>query len=449
MEPSTVSTLDQSGSTRSDPDRRVTPDRDGSTGLGHRADGDRAGPSATRTSTGQPTTAGTAPAGPTGGDPSAPDRFVPLARAVGERCAPFAGQHDRDATFVVEAYAAMAELGYLRLAVPTELGGLGASMRQVCHAEAELARHCAASALAAAMHVYNTLALSARRRAGAADAEAALRRVAEDGLIITTSGGSDWLWPTTVAVEVDGGYRVRGRKSFCSQAPVGGVISTSAVVGEPGPGAEVIHFTMPLRAEGVRIVDVWDTLGMRGTASQDVVIDDVVVPAERVVDRRPWGHFGPALYSAACHFAPVVASVYWGIGRGAADHAVERLVSGTRGGVAAADSAERQRQVGLMESRLRVAWWALEGALADVGEAMKPGPGTLTTLMLAKRECVLAGREVVDLAMESLGGSSYFRSSPLERALRDARAGAFHPLTPEATLTYAGRLRLGGDVTVT
>jgi acyl-CoA dehydrogenase len=53
---------------------------------------------------------------------------------------------------------------------------------------------------------------------------------------------------------------------------------------------------------------------------------------------------------------------------------------------------------------------------------------------------------VVDLAMDACGGSSFFRSSPLERAYRDVRAGAFHPLTPEATLYYTGRLALGGDV---
>jgi acyl-CoA dehydrogenase len=51
--------------------------------------------------------------------------------------------------------------------------------------------------------------------------------------------------------------------------------------------------------------------------------------------------------------------------------------------------------------------------------------------------------EVVDLAMDVLGGRSYFRRSPLERAYRDVRAGTFHPFTPENTLTYAGRLALG------
>jgi alkylation response protein AidB-like acyl-CoA dehydrogenase len=380
--------------------------------------------------------------------PAAVDGFVDLARTLGARCAPTAQRHDRDGSFVAESYDAMRGLGYLALAVPVELGGLGASVRQVTYAQAELARHCASSALAVSMHLYNSMVLVSRRRAGAADAEAVLRRIAEEGLIVTTSGGSDWLWPTTTATEEDGGYRINGRKVFNSQAPAGGVMTTSAVIGEPSPEAEVIHFSLPMRSDGVQIVETWDTLGMRGTASHDVVIRDVFVPAERVVDRRPWGQLGKGLHAAAAYFAPVVGAVYWGIAAGARDHAVGHLSGKVRGTEAAAASPMVQRQVGLMEARLRVAWWSLQGALDDLGEPLHPGPEALATLMVAKRECVLAAREVADLAMDVAGGASYFRSSPLERCLRDVRAGTFHPLTPEATLTYAGRLALGGDVTV-
>lgn len=374
------------------------------------------------------------------------DHFVDLARAVGRRCAETAERHDREGTFVTESYDAMRELGYLGLAVPTELGGLGATMRQVTYAQAELARHCASSALAVAMHLYNSLVLVARHRAGAPDAEGPLRRIADGELVVTTSGGSDWLWPTTVAREEGGGYRITGRKVFNSQAPVGDVMTTSAVIGEPGPGAEVIHFSLPMHTDGVEIVETWDTLGMRGTGSHDVVIRDVFVPAEKVVDRRPWGQLGKGLHAAAANFAPVIAAVYWGIAAGARDHAVEQLAGKIRGSDAPAGSELVQRQVGLMDSRLKVGWWSLQGALADVGEPLPPGPATLSTIMVAKRECVLAAREVVELAMDVAGGASYFRTSPLERCFRDVRAANFHPLTPEATLAYAGRFALGGDL---
>jgi acyl-CoA dehydrogenase len=372
------------------------------------------------------------------------DRFVGLAADIGAVAAEHAADHDRDATFVTEAYAAMRANGYLALAVPSELGGLGATMRQVAYAQAELARHDGATALAATMHLYLTALQAFRYRSGAPDAEAVLRRVADEGIVIATSGGSDWLWPTTVAEpDGEGNLRVSGRKAFCSQSPEATAVATSAVLGQPGDDAEVVHFSLPLAAEGVRIVETWDTLGMRGTASHDLVLDDVVVPADKVAGRRPYGEFGVPLMAAALHFAPVAGATYFGIAAGARDVAVAGASAGARGPRALGDLPHVQRQVGLMDAELRSAWWALMGALDEMGEDYVVSPDLLSTLMLAKRQAVVAASAVVGLAMDTLGGRSYFRSSPLERAYRDVRAGSFHPFPPEVTLAYAGKLALG------
>jgi alkylation response protein AidB-like acyl-CoA dehydrogenase len=371
------------------------------------------------------------------------DRFVAMAARIGAVAAEHAADHDREATFVTEAYAAMRDEGYLALAVPEDLGGLGASIRQVCYAQAELARHDGATALAAAMHQYLTLTQAFRHRMGAPDAAAVLRRVADEGLVIATSGGSDWLWPTTTAVADDGTFRVSGRKSFCSQSPEATVVATCAVLGEPGDGAEVLHFSVPLGADGVHIEETWDTLGMRGTASHDVVLDGVIVPADKIAGRRPYGEFGAPLLAAALHFAPVGGATYFGIAAGARDVAVAGATAGARGPRPLADLPRVQRQVGLMDATLRGAWWALLGALDEMGDEYRPDPSLLATVMIAKRQAVTGAIAVVDLAMDVLGGRSYFRRSPLERAYRDVRAGTFHPFPPEATLSYAGKVALG------
>jgi acyl-CoA dehydrogenase len=285
------------------------------------------------------------------------------------------------------------------------------------------------------MHQYNVLAQAFRRRAGAPDAEGVLRRVADEGLVIAASGGSDWLWPDAVATPDGDGFLVSGRKRFCSQSPAATVLSTCAVVGEPGPGAEVIHFAVPLAGPGVRIEETWDALGMRGTSSHEVVLDRVAVPGAKVVGRRPWGEFGAPLMVAASHFAPVAGATYLGIADAARDLAVAGVAGRRRDGA---------RLVGVMESERAVAWWSVLGA-ADVLTADGPSPATLAAVMVAKRQAVTAAVRVVDAAAEALGGSTYFTSSPLSRLWRDVRAGTFHPLTPEATLTYAGRLALGDD----
>ncbi|WP_232667931.1 acyl-CoA dehydrogenase family protein [Pseudonocardia sp. TRM90224] len=361
---------------------------------------------------------------------------VALAAEIGRASAPFEAAHDRDGTFVAEAYAEVRNRGYLGLAVPSDLGGLGAGTLDVMRAQRELAGWSGSTALATTMHHYLTLVQCWRRDHGAADAEVVLRRIVDEGLVMATSGGSDWVCPTTTATEVEGGYRLDGRKKFCTQAPAASVISTSAVLGPPGPDATVLHAGVPLSAPGVSIVETWDTLGMRGTASHDLVFDGVFLPAEKVMGRRPYGQLTGPLLVAAIHFAPVVGATYLGV----ADGALAEALGVVRGRPSAAPSAVRQ--LGEMQARVRVAWWALRAAVEEVGPAFAADEATLLTLMTAKRHAVLEARAVVDTAMDVVGGPAFFRTSPLEQAYRDVRGGTFHPLTPEATLAALGEAAL-------
>ena len=356
-----------------------------------------------------------------------------MAATVGAEAARHDEAHDRDATFVTEAYDAMRSSGYLALPVPVDLGGGGATIRQMVLAQEELGRWSGSAALSSTMHLYLTFVQRWRLAHGAPDAAGVLGKVAHEGLVMATSGGSDWVAPTTIATEVEGGYRFDGHKIFCSQAPVADVLSTCAVLGDPGPDAVVLHAGVPLAADGVRIVETWDTLGMRGTASHDLVFEDVFVPAEKIAGTRPYGELTGPLLVAAIHFAPLAGAAYLGVAAGACDEAV-RLAS--RRGL---PSPAALRQIGDMRSRLRVALWGLLSAIDEIGEDPSADEATLETVMLAKRHAVVEARTVVDIALEVGGGAAFFRSSPLERAYRDVRGGPFHPLTPEATLELVGR----------
>ena len=86
-----------------------------------------------------------------------------LARRVGRVATQFDAGHDRDATFVTEAYDEMHACGYLRLPVPVELGGLGASMRQVVLAEEELGRHSGAAEPPPERRVHSAISTMRRR----------------------------------------------------------------------------------------------------------------------------------------------------------------------------------------------------------------------------------------------------------------------------------------------
>jgi alkylation response protein AidB-like acyl-CoA dehydrogenase len=359
-----------------------------------------------------------------------------LAAAVGARIAEHAARHDRDGTFVAEGLDALRSAGLLAIGVPTELGGGGATIAETAAVQRELAHHCASTALASAMHQHVVAFTAWRYRRGLPGAEATLRRVADEGIVLVSTGGADQTHPRGDAVKVDGGYRVSGTKVFCSESPAGTVLSTMFSFYDPEQGRRVLNMAVPMASEGVSVLDDWDTLGMRGTGSNSIELHDVFVPDERVLANRPHGVIDPPLQVIFSIAFPIIAAVYLGVAEAAYQAAVDTAAARSKDPLVV-------RQVGLMAHRLRIAAWSLDGALAVVGDDPNPSMETVAAVMAAKREIALAGVEVCDLAMEVAGGSAYRRGTVIERCYRDIRAAKLHPLTPELTLVHAGRLALG------
>jgi acyl-CoA dehydrogenase len=207
---------------------------------------------------------------------------------------------------------------------------------------------------------------------------------------------------------------------------------------DPDDGRIVLNMAVPITSEGVTVLDNWDTLGMRGTGSNDVVLEDVFVADEQVLARRPWATIDPPLQVVLCVALPVISAVYLGVAQAARDHAVAAVL-----GTSKADDPSIQRQVGLMDNRLLVAGWALDGALDAIGDDFQPSMELAIKSLAAKREISLAGIEVCDLALEVAGGAAFYRSSPIEQCYRDIRGMKYHPFPPEDTLIMEGKLALG------
>ena len=117
---------------------------------------------------------------------------------------------------------------------------------------------------------------------------------------------------------------------------------------DPEQGRRVLNLAVPIASDGVTVADNWDTLGMRGTASNDIVLEDVFVPDERVLANRPYGVVDPPLQVIGSIAFPIVSAVYLGVAEAAFSAAVESA----RG---RADDLMVRRQVGLMRHRLQVA----------------------------------------------------------------------------------------------
>lgn len=361
--------------------------------------------------------------------------FVARAAALGPQLAELAVDRDRDGTWVSDSYALLQASGLLKIGVPVELGGEGATIRDLAMVQRELGKHCGSTALASSMHQHSTAFHAWRFGKGMPGSEGPLRKIAEDGWVIASTGGGDLTRPKGTATKTDGGYLLNGHKRFVSQAPEATVMGAMFAFDDPDQGMRVLNIGVPFAAPGVDVFETWDTLGMRGTASHDVIFTDVFVPDEKVLANRPYDTIDAPLQVILSVAFPIITGAYLGVAEGAFAAAVQQVTTPDDPGV--------QRTIGLMRNRLQVAAWALDGALTTVGDNPTPSMESVAAVMAAKREIGNAGIEVCDLAMDIAGGRAFFKGSPIERAYRDIRAIKFHPLSWEQTLTHAGRLELG------
>src|SRR5512141_2481601 len=281
--------------------------------------------------------------------------LVERAAQIGPQLVENAARHDRDGSFVADSYDVLHEAGLLRAAVPVELGGDGATIAELTALQRELAHHCGATALASAMHQHVTAFTAWRYRRGLPGAEATLRKVADQGLVLLSTGGGDYSHPRGTAVKVDGGSLLNGRKRFASQSPVAGAISTMFVHDDPENGRRVLNVAVPMSTPGIAVVPTWDTLGMRGTASDDLVFDDVFVTDAQVLANRPYGVVDGPLQVISDIAFTIVSGAYLGVAEAA--YQAARATASNR-----PDNVLVQRQLGLMGHRLTVASWALDGA---------------------------------------------------------------------------------------
>lgn len=364
--------------------------------------------------------------------------LIETAREIGPGFAARAAAQDAADRFVLANYQEMKRRRLFSAGIPAGLGGGGASYREVAGFVTELARHCGSTALAFAMHAHLVQAAVWRWSHQGAPVEPLLRRVAKEELILISSGGSDWLMSGGRAEAVDGGYRVTARKRFCSGVPAGDLLMTSAVDEDAPDGPTVLHFALPLSAEGIRIEQNWQTLGMRGTGSCDTVIEGVFVPGAAITLRRPQGRWHPVIHLVSKIAMPLISSAYAGVAESAALMAREAAGSSR-------DRIETQLAIGALETE-RMAMQLHLAQLIALAETAEPGAATSNAIFAAKAVFNRAAMTVVEQAGEIIGGGGYYRDRGYERLFRDIQALRFHPLRESQQKTLAGRLALGLEI---
>lgn len=362
--------------------------------------------------------------------------WVALLDELGRDFATRAAEHDRDDSFVAENYAKLRERHAFAAGVPAELGGGGASHAELCQMIRTLARHCGSTSLAFSMHTHLVGTLAYVWRSGNKAPEPLLRRIAAENLVLISSGGSDWLAGSGTLEKVDGGFRMSGRKIFASGVPAGDLLMTTGVYDDPANGPTVIHFPLSLKTEGVKVLDTWRTLGMRGTGSHDVEIKDAFLP-DAVMQgvRRPAGKWHPFMHTVALAAVPIFYGAYLGVAEKAREIAL-RLASRKKQDPLVAVIA------GEMENQIVAARMAHDSMIALAASA-KPGQDATSEMMCRRTIFVNAVIKAVEKAMELGGGAGFFRESGLERCFRDIQGARYHPVPEKPQTHLTGRHLLG------
>ncbi len=380
-----------------------------------------------------------------------PPSITPLDRARSLFATVKAGADDGEARrrLADATVSAIRDSGLFRLCVPRRYGGLEASACEMIAAVEEVARGDGSAAWCIAIAATSGLL-------GGYLPEAQAREIyASDPL--SASGGV--FAPLGQAVVERDGYRIHGRWPFASGIHhcswlMGGCVILDGGKPRLSAGGAVDSRLMLFPAADATIIDTWSVSGLCATGSHDMEVADLWVPHSRsvsLVGDKPREQGPLYLFPVFGCLAIGIAAVALGIARRAIDEICELAAAKTPTGSARrlADRGYVRMQVAKAEAAYGAARAYLHETVASTWEmASRCGEISLrqrALLRLAASYCVTQAAGAVDAMYEAGGGTSIYRSSALQRCLRDVHTATQHLRVASATYELAGRVLLGRE----
>jgi alkylation response protein AidB-like acyl-CoA dehydrogenase len=343
--------------------------------------------------------------------------------------APRAAARDRDGTFPEQELRDLGGLGLLGVAVPEELGGSAAGAVAYSLVMQELARGDAS--VAVAVSVTNMVAELVSRAGTEPQRRAHVPRIVSgDALcgafaLSEPQAGSDAGAMTTTATRTGAGWVLRGTKQWITGGDRAGLLVVWAVT-NPGVHHQGISaFLVPGQAPGLSVSRAEDKMGLHGSSTVQLVLDDVEVGEDALLGVEGEG-FKLAM-SALSGGRIGIASQAVGIARGALEAAVryasERVQFGKPIG---------QHQ-GVSQMLANAATWLDAAELLTLRAAYLKEQGrpfvqaaSMAKLFASEHAC-----QICDIAIQVHGGYGYTRDFPVERAYRDVRVTRIYEGTSE------------------
>ncbi len=374
-----------------------------------------------------------------------------------------AAEYDRENSFFHEDFAELQNAGYLKIATPEEFGGGGLNVAQVGREQRRLARYAPADAVAVNMHLYWAGLSADLYRAGDTSLQWLLEESGNGEIFAAghSERGNDipGLLSTTSAERVDGGWNFNGHKNFGTMTPVWTRLGLHGMDTSNPEAPQIVHAFLAREADGVNISEVWDSLGMRATRSDDTILESAFVADDRVARVLPAGAAGMDLFVLGIFAWALVgfSNVYYGIAERMLELTIDyvqnkesiALPSGTF-----AHHPETQHNVAemimLLDSMEPQINAVSDGYAASVLDAANwdemTAPTWASKIVSMKQTVSKNAMKVADLAVETVGGLGVARHSEFERLFRDARMGPIHPANPALTHELMAKIALGIDL---
>jgi alkylation response protein AidB-like acyl-CoA dehydrogenase len=363
-----------------------------------------------------------------------------------------APRYDRENRFFTEDWEELRGSGYLLATVPTELGGAGLDLSAYVELVGRLAYVAPATALATNMHCYWTGLASDLARAGDDSCRWMLEEAARGAVFAALHGeaGNDLplLYAVAHAERADGGWKISGHKIFGSLSPVWTYGGFHAMDTSDPEHPQIVHGFLHRDAEGIQIIDTWDTLGMRATQSQDTVLDEAFVPDEHVALVCPPGFAGAGPFHVAVFAWALMgfSAVYLAAARRAFDLIVDSIPRRTSIALTRSLAHHPEVQHGVADMRIALDASAamLDRTCGDWSDGVDHADWPVR--LVATRSFVInQAMRVVDTALDLTGGAGAFKRNRIEQLFRDVRMGRFHPGNDMLAHELIGKLCLGVD----
>lgn len=345
--------------------------------------------------------------------------LVNLAREIAQKeIAPRALDIDKSGVMDEELLHILKQSGMTQLAVPKEYGGAGLDLLTGAMISEELAKGCAGVATVCAA---NSLASFPILFAGTDEQKKEYFDCLNQGGIscfaLTEPGaGSDAGAVSCKATKVDGGYVLNGTKCFITNAPIADKITLFANTRESGGIRGLTVFTVDRNTPGVSIGKEEDKMGIRASATSEIIFDDCFVPASARIGREGMG-FRIAMQTLETS-RPVVGAISVGIAQAALENAIHYAHQRKQFGQKIASFEMVQEMIANMVTKT-------EAARALVYKAcwMQMHGDKQASMFSAMSKCFASdtAMEVTTTAVQVMGGNGYSRENPNEKYMRDAK----------------------------